>query len=110
MSDDDTTPVYMLVIGQIKDREKMAAYQAALMESGLYPQHGGHYIAVGRPVEMFEGEWPDDQGMVIAKFPSLSHARAFWSSDTYQKKIKPLREGAGSFNVSVFPEFVSRAR
>lgn len=104
MSDIEETPVYMLVIGQIENRDKMAAYQAALMKSGLYPQHDGHYVAVGRPVDMFEGDWPDNQGIVIARFPSLAHAQAFWNSDTYQNEIKPLREGAGTFNVSVFSE------
>ena len=103
MSASDDRPVYMLVVGDIRDRDKMGAYQKALMESGLYPQNGGYYLATGKPVEMFEGEWPQSQGVVIAKFPSLEHARSFWHSDTYQKRIKPLREGAGTFNVSVFP-------
>ncbi|MEM7502205.1 MAG: DUF1330 domain-containing protein [Pseudomonadota bacterium] len=95
--------VFMLVVGRITDGEKIGAYQAALMESGLYPKHGGHYVAFGRPVEMFEGDWPDNQAIVVAKFPSLENAQAFWNSEEYQKEIKPLREGAGTFNVSVFP-------
>ena len=94
----------MLVIGDVTDRDKMAEYQGALMESGLYPEHQGHYIAAGKPVDMFEGEWPETQGMVIARFPSLKAARDFWYSEAYQKKIKPLREGAGTFVVSVFPD------
>ena len=98
----DDTPVFMVVIGNIEDRDRMTAYQGALMESGLYPRHQGHYVAFGKPVEMFEGSWPDNQGLVIARFPSLDHARRFWNSDDYQKRIKPLREGAGEFNVSVF--------
>ena len=102
MSTDKDKAVYMLVVGQIEDREKMAAYQSALMESGLYPEHDGHYVAFGKPVDTFEGEWPDNQGLVIAKFPSLKHAQAFWHSDSYQSRIKPLRQGAGSFSVSVF--------
>ncbi|MDX1480369.1 MAG: DUF1330 domain-containing protein [Woeseiaceae bacterium] len=103
MSESDERPVYMLVVGEIRDREKMGEYQKALMASGLYPENGGYYLATGKPVEMFEGDWPQNRGMVIAKFPSLDHARSFWNSETYQKRIKPLREGAGSFNVSVFP-------
>lgn len=104
MSEDQEKAVYMLVIGQIEDREKMNAYQNALMESGIYQENHGHYVAFGKPVEMFEGEWPDNQAAVIAKFPSLAAAQSFWNSDVYQNKIKPLREGAGNFNVSVFPE------
>lgn len=102
MANEDTS-VYMLVVGRITDKAKIAEYQAALMESGLYPKNEGHYVAFGRPVEMFEGEWPDDQAIVVAKFPSRAHAQAFWNSDEYQQRIKPLREGAGTFNVSVFP-------
>lgn len=104
MSDEDTKAVYMIVIGQIKDREKMDAYQAALMESEIYQKNGGFYVAFGKPVDMFEGDWPSNQAAVIAKFPSLSAAQSFWSSDAYQNEIKPLREGAGTFTVAVFPE------
>lgn len=106
---DDEKPVYMLVIGQIEDREKMAAYQSALVESGLYPRHEGRYVAFGKPVDRFEGEWPGNQGMVMARFPSIGHARAFWNSEEYQQRIKPLREGAGIFNVSVFDGVVNDA-
>lgn len=102
MADNDEA-VYMLVVGQITDSEKIGKYQGALMESGLYPKNEGHYIAFGRPVEMFEGDWPQDQAIVIARFPSREHAQRFWNSEEYQQRIKPLREGAGTFNVSVFP-------
>ena len=108
MSEQHDGPVLMLVLGTIEDRDKMAKYQGALMESGLYPENQGYYIAVGRPIEMFEDEWPAKQGMVIARFPSLEHARSFWYSEEYQKRIKPLREGAGTFNVSVFPDISAK--
>lgn len=104
MTDAGSGPVLMLVIGTITDREKMGQYQKALQDSGLYPENEGYYIAAGKPVEQFEGDWPGDQGMVMARFPSLEHARRFWNSDTYQNEIKPLREGAGTFVVSVFSD------
>jgi len=104
MTDKEETPVYMVVIGNITDRDKMGRYQKALMESGLYPRYGGYYIAAGKPVEMFEGDWPESNGMVIARFPSRDAARKFWNSEIYQEKIKPLREGAGTFQVSLFPD------
>ena len=100
MSDDK--PVYMLVIGQINDGQKMGAYQAALTASELYPKNNGGYQVRGRPIEMFEGEWPGNQAVVIAKFASADDARNFWHSDTYQNEIKPLRAGAGSFTVALF--------
>ena len=96
-------PVYMIVIGRIRDREKMGKYQAALMESGLYPKNQGGYRALGRPLDVFEGDIPDNQAYVVAEFPSLEHAQSFWNSDAYQNDIKPLREGAGDFDVVVIP-------
>jgi uncharacterized protein (DUF1330 family) len=95
---------YMLVIGQINDGKKMGEYQAALTAAGIYEKNEGDYQVRGRPIEMFEGEWPSNQAVVIAKFPSAEHARNFWRSDTYQNEIKPLRAGAGHFTVALFEE------
>ena len=102
MSDDKS--VYMLVLGKIADPAKMGKYQSALTESGLYPKNKGGYRFKGRPIEIFEGEWPENGAAVIAKFPSAEDARNFWYSDEYQNAIKPLREGAGEFTVALFEE------
>lgn len=104
---DDTPherPVYMLVLADLEDREPMADYARAMQELGLYEKNAGYYTAFGRPVEVFEGEWPDHQPIVLARFPSLAHARRFWHSPEYQHQVKPLREGAGRFRVAVFEE------
>jgi len=97
-------PAYMLVIGRIEDGQKMGQYQAALTASRLYPKNDGSYLVRGRPIDVFEGEWPGDQAVVIAKFASAEHARSFWDSDMYQNEIKPLRAGAGNFTVALFEE------
>ena len=102
MSDDK--PAYMLVIAQIEDGDKLATYQGELLASGLYPKNQGGYLVRGRPLEIFEGEWPGNQAVVIAKFASARHARDFWYSDQYQHHIKPLREGAGQFSVALLEE------
>ena len=94
----------MLVIAEVADAKQLAAYQGELMASGLYPENGGEYLVKGRPLEMFEEEWPSNQALVIARFPSAEHARKFWYSDAYQNDIKPLREGAGRFTVALFEE------
>lgn len=101
---DHTKPVFLVVLGQTTDRPKMTNYSEVLFGSGLYPANGGYYAAFGQPLEMFEGDWPNNQAIVIARFPSHEHAKAFWYSDLYQNKIKPLRTGAGTFAVSVHEE------
>jgi uncharacterized protein (DUF1330 family) len=104
MDTGNNSPVYMLVIGRVIDREKMQVYAKGLKDHLLYEDHEGYYTAAGSPVEMFEGDWPENQGAILARFPSREHARRFWYSDAYQNKVKPLREGAGAFTVAVFDE------
>jgi uncharacterized protein (DUF1330 family) len=98
------TPVYLVVIGTVTDPVRMGAYAKALAESGLYPKHGGHYLALGQPVTDLEN-WPTGQSCVVAQFPDKEAAEAFWRSDQYQNDIKPLRDGAGTFHVGLFPAF-----
>ena len=103
-------PVYMLVIGQVHDGDKMQVYAKAIRDHLLYEQEQGYYTAIGKPVEMFEGEWPGNQSVVLARFPSRAHAQRFWYSDAYQNQVKPLREGAGDFTVAVFDEMPAPER
>jgi uncharacterized protein (DUF1330 family) len=93
-------PHYLVVTATVTEPEKMRAYNAKLAETGLYAAHGGRYVLIGRPVETLEN-W-DGRAVVVAEFPSRAAAEAFWWSDTYQRLVKPLREGAGTFHVAIF--------
>lgn len=104
MTEAESRPVYMLVLADLEDRAPMADYARAMQELKLYEKHEGYYTAFGKPLEVFEGEWADHQPVVMARFPSLAHAKAFWYSPEYQHQVKPLRAGAGSFRVAVFEE------
>lgn len=95
-----TGKVYLVVTASVTDPQKMAAYVRALAESGLYAAHGGRYVLVGRPVKELEN-W-DGRAVVVAEFPDRAAAEAFWSSDAYQQRVKPLRDGAGDFHVALF--------
>lgn len=95
-------PVRMLVYGEIFDRARFGAYVGALAKAQLYPEHGGYYEAISPVLDTFEGNPPDNRGVVIARFPCLQAAQSFWQSDAYQA-IKPLREGAAEFEVIVLP-------
>lgn len=92
--------VYLVVTAHIADPAKMAAYQAALTESGLYARHGGRYVLRGRPVADLEN-W-DGRAVVVAEFPDRAAAEAFWHSPEYSQQVKPLRAGAGDFHVAIF--------
>jgi uncharacterized protein (DUF1330 family) len=102
----DHKPVIMVVSGLIHDRQRLASYAKAIRESGLYPKLGGYYMNNPRPVATFEGTPPANQSILMVRFPCLAHARAFWYSELYQKKIIPERvnPSAGDFTVTVYAE------
>jgi uncharacterized protein (DUF1330 family) len=95
----DARPAYLLVQGDVTDREGFRAYSAALPP--IYRKYRGQYIAlVPAPlVEVLEGE-PENRSVVIARFPSRDDARAFWNSPEYAE-AKKLRAGKGTFYVAI---------
>ena len=92
-------PAYLLVQGQVTDREGFKAYSAALPP--IYRRYGGKYLAlVPAPlVEVAEGH-AENRSVVLARFPSREAARAFWYSPEYAAARK-LREGTGTFFVTI---------
>jgi len=103
VTDGCTQPVLMVVRGTITDSARMREYAQALQAAELYPATSGYYLHVGPPVDVFEGDYPDNAFTVIARFPCLAHAQAFWYSDTYRELVK-LRENAAEVLVTVYRE------
>lgn len=97
-------PVLLVVWIEALDRSKSGAYGKALRESKLVPSHGGTYQAVSPPAELIEGEWPVDRGFVVERYPCRAAFERFWTSEEYQQKVKPLREGSGKYTVALFDE------
>jgi len=94
-------PVIMLVIVQLENPEPMAAYMEELGKLPTYRDQQGYYHFTVH-AEVFEGTWPEKQGVLGAKFPCAEAARGFWFSDEYQG-IREVRSGAGTVTVSIHP-------
>lgn len=92
---------YILAFAQIVDyRPELAAYRDAIVD--FLPTYRARYLVMGRPEAMVEGVWRERLSLAVIEFPSVDAAVGFWTSDRYQKEIKPMRAGTGVFDVAVF--------
>ncbi len=89
-------PVYLIAMREspVRDTEAMAEYQRITRENTgefkLKP------LAVYGAMEVMEGRAPD--GVIIAEFPSMEEARAWYQSPAYQAAI-PYRQQAADYRV-----------
>jgi uncharacterized protein (DUF1330 family) len=101
------SPVNMMIISEVSDHEKYDDYRQSVGDLNLIGQLGGKVVAVGAGSdvipEILEGQWPENLFNYIIRWPCEEAAKKFWYSDGYQNISKPKREGAGDFNIALFP-------
>ncbi|MEV6615019.1 DUF1330 domain-containing protein [Streptomyces sp. NPDC051051] len=56
--------------------------------TATFEPYGGRFLVHGTQHEVMEGAWPGH--VVVIGFPSITEARAWWSSAAY-REIAPLR-------------------
>lgn len=74
-------------------------YQAGVQD--LMVAHGGKVLAIGRDLEVMEGEH-DGRRLIVLEFPSMDQLKTFWHSEEYAR-IKPLREGGADVDAWAVP-------
>ena len=95
-------PVIMLIDGVTHNQKRMQLYAKALAESGLHQRAGSAYLNNPRHTRILEGKADRNHVSLMIDFPSECAALDFWNSPTYQKEIKPLRQGAGNYRIELF--------
>jgi len=73
-------PAYLISDVTVKDREAYEAYRTRAAPSIAH--YGGRYLARGGAIEPLEGDWTP-RIIVIAEFPDLERARAWYRSPEY---------------------------
>ncbi|MGI9229148.1 MAG: DUF1330 domain-containing protein [Gammaproteobacteria bacterium] len=81
---------YMIIQGKVTKPEQFAEYAAKTPK--LIEKFGGRYLALGRDLEVLEGEW-NYQAVVISEWESMDAAKKFWDSPEYAE-LKKIREGS----------------
>lgn len=95
--------VYQVAIVKITNRTPgFAEYVKKSAE--LLAKYGAEYIVRGPAESILDGDYLAGRAVVVSKWPSLEKVKEFWNSEEYQKNIKPLREGAGVFDIGLYKE------
>jgi len=90
-------PIYFLVLSDVKDATKLAAYRQKLTDTAIQYSYGAIDVTLGSPVEDLEGSWPKTLGAKLTRWPCVEAFDAFYNSTRYQTEIKPVRHGAAEF-------------
>lgn len=85
---------YIIVRIRRTREEGWAEYRTEVTK--LISEYGGRYIVQGGAVDPLEGDYCDQQ-FVVLEFPSLDIAQSFWGSVAY-KQIKALRLNSGELD------------
>ena len=85
-------PAYLIARVHITDPERYREYTR--LTPAAIARHGGRFVVRGGEVTVLEGPEERDR-VVVIEFPSLEHARAFWSSPEY-REAKAKRAGAAT--------------
>lgn len=79
--------------------QRYKQYQAQVQP--LIEAHGGKVLAIGRDLEVMEGQH-DGQRLIVLEFPSMERLKAFWHCDAYAR-IKPLRDNGAQVQAWAVP-------
>lgn len=94
-------PIYQVAIVKVTNRTP--SFMEYVQKSAeLLAKHGAEYVVRGPADTVLEGEYLAGKSVVVSRWPSMEKAKAYWNSDEYQKNIKPLRDGAGVFDVALY--------
>ena len=91
------TRCYMIVIGEVTDREKFMQGYARVVPP-LVEQFGGRYMLKGAGGEFLENGFCKAPSALVSEWPDRAAAKRFWDSPEYAA-AKKLRENAGNFQV-----------
>ncbi len=88
-------PAYIISDVTIRDAEAFETYRTRTAAS--IARHDGRYVVRGGSIKQLEGDW-SPRAIVIAEFPDLERARAWYRSPEYAHALE-ARDQALSRNL-----------
>lgn len=92
---------YIVSVCHITDmNDNMKKYAVASAE--LIHKHGGRYLMKGYSDDIGSGDGLEGKYTLVIEFPSMDDIKSFFYSDEYQKQVKPLRAGTGTYDIAFY--------
>lgn len=80
-------------IGSVQMRSDNWVPEYVAKTEAIVARHGGRYLVRGTSIEKLEGSLPMPHVMVVIEFPSMAHARAWYSDPEYVPLIQVRQAG-----------------
>ena len=94
---------YFVALAKVTDEtEGLAEYVRLSAELGA--KLGAEYVVRGPAETVYEGDYLQDRAVIVYKWPSMQVAKDYYESEEYQKRVKPLRDNTGIYDIGVFEE------
>ncbi|MGQ9369926.1 DUF1330 domain-containing protein [Azospirillum sp. ST 5-10] len=90
-------PAYLIAEADVTDPVAYESYKA--LSTRALQAHGAVFRVRGGTVETLEGEWRPRR-VIVAEFPSMEAARAFYDSPEY-REARAARAGAARLNIVI---------
>ena len=82
---------YLIVDVSVTDPERYEQYKQ--MVPPTLALYGGSFVVRGGKTETLEGDWVPNR-VVVLQFPSMAHAKRWWSSKEYAPALKLRQQSA----------------
>jgi len=84
-------PAYVISEVEILDEDQGQRY--CELAAASIARHGGRYVVRGAQPEVPEGDWPDQQRVVVVEFPTMEILQSWYRSTDYAEALA-VRETA----------------
>ena len=80
------------VISEVEVRDETGADRYRRLAEDSIRRYGGRYLVRGALPTVPEGQWPQQQRVVVVEFPSMDRLRQWYASPEYAQALEVRRD------------------
>lgn len=76
------------VISEVEVLDEQLADQYRELAGSSIEHYGGRYVVRGASPHVVEGDWPDQQRVIVVEFPTMQRAKEWYNSAEYAQALE----------------------